>query len=92
MEQPFARCIIAIVRSSFRNPWDVGTARLLQSLGFEALATTSAGFAFSIGKAGWRRRSRNDACVTLQLSLLQPICPSARDLENGYGDEPSARC
>src|SRR5438552_12397497 len=32
------------------NPWDVGTARLLQSLGFEALATTSAGFAFSIGK------------------------------------------
>jgi 2-methylisocitrate lyase-like PEP mutase family enzyme len=32
------------------NPWDVGTARLLQSLGFKALATTSAGFAFSIGK------------------------------------------
>ena len=32
------------------NPWDVGTVRLLQSLGFKALATTSAGFAFSIGK------------------------------------------
>src|SRR5437867_3737514 len=32
------------------NPWDPGTARLLESLGFEALATTSAGFAFSIGK------------------------------------------
>ena len=32
------------------NPWDVGTARLLQLLGFEALATTSAGFAYSVGK------------------------------------------
>ena len=32
------------------NPWDVGSARLLASLGFEALATTSAGFAWSIGK------------------------------------------
>ena len=32
------------------NPWDVGTARLLELLGFEALATTSAGFAYSIGK------------------------------------------
>ena len=32
------------------NPWDVGSARLLASLGFEALATTSAGFAWSLGK------------------------------------------
>ncbi|TML85606.1 MAG: isocitrate lyase/phosphoenolpyruvate mutase family protein, partial [Actinobacteria bacterium] len=32
------------------NPWDVGSARLLQSAGFEALATTSAGFAWSVGK------------------------------------------
>ncbi len=32
------------------NPWDIGTARLLQHLGFEALATTSAGYAFSVGQ------------------------------------------
>jgi 2-methylisocitrate lyase-like PEP mutase family enzyme len=32
------------------NPWDVGTARLLEGLGFEALATTSAGYAFSVGQ------------------------------------------
>ena len=47
------------------NPWDVGSARLLESRGFEALATTSAGFAWAIGKldyqvsrGSWSRTSR----------------------------------
>jgi 2-methylisocitrate lyase-like PEP mutase family enzyme len=47
------------------NPWDAGSARLLASLGFEALATTSAGFAFSKGKrdsfAGLRVRTHKSA-------------------------------
>jgi hypothetical protein len=48
---------------------------LLQSLGFEALATTSAGFAFSI-ESRMARSIAKRCLVTLQLSLLQPICPS----------------
>ena len=69
------------------NPWDIGTARLLQSLGFEALATTSSGFAFSIGK--------HDGEVGLEAMLehaaaLAAACdlPVSADLENGYVDDP----
>jgi len=71
------------------NPWDVGTARLLQSLGFEALATTSAGFAFSIGKP--------DGAVDRDTMLAHAVdlvgstdLPVSADLENGYGDDPAA--
>ena len=70
------------------NPWDVGTARLLQSLGFEALATTSAGFAFSIGKpdgAVGRETMLGHAAALVAATDL----PVSADLENGYGDEPS---
>ena len=69
------------------NPWDVGTARLLQSLGFEALATTSAGFAFSIGKpdgAVDRETMLGHAAAVVAATDL----PVSADLENGYGDEP----
>lgn len=68
------------------NPWDVGTARLLQSLGFEALATTSAGFAYSIGKP--------DGAVDRETMLAHAAAmtaatdlPVSADLENGYGDD-----
>ncbi len=69
------------------NPWDAGSARLLQGLGFEALATTSAGFAQALG--------RLDGSVTLEeklehcrvLTAVTDI-PVSADLENGYGDEP----
>jgi len=71
------------------NPWDVGTGRLLQSLGFEALATTSAGFAFSIGKP--------DGAVDRGTMLAHAAdlvgstdLPVSADLENGYGDDPAA--
>src|SRR5438034_8943984 len=70
------------------NPWDVGTARLLQSLGFEALATTSAGFAFSIGKpdgAVDRETMLGHAAALVAATDL----PVSADLENGYGDDPS---
>src|SRR3954462_1946781 len=66
------------------NPWDAGSARMLEELGFKALATTSSGFAFTLGRA--------DGDVTLDegiehTSLLVNAAgiPVAIDLENGYG-------
>ncbi len=69
------------------NPWDAGSARILEGLGFEALATTSAGFAQTLG--------RRDGRVTLQekLAHCQALCdattvPISVDLENGFGHRP----
>jgi 2-methylisocitrate lyase-like PEP mutase family enzyme len=69
------------------NPWDVGSARLLQSLGFEALATTSSGFAFSIGKRdGFVDR---DTMLAHAAALVNATdLPVSADLENGYADQP----
>jgi 2-methylisocitrate lyase-like PEP mutase family enzyme len=69
------------------NPWDVGSARVLAALGFEALATTSSGFAFTLG--------RLDSSVTLaemsvhiaELNEATEL-PVSADLENGYGPTP----
>lgn len=71
------------------NPWDAGSARLLSSLGFEALATTSAGYAFSKGKrdsAGGLGRSElleNAAEIVAATKL-----PVSADLEDGFGAAP----
>ncbi|HLG14749.1 MAG TPA: isocitrate lyase/phosphoenolpyruvate mutase family protein [Blastocatellia bacterium] len=69
------------------NPWDVGTARLLAHLGFEALATTSAGYAFSIGQrdntVGRDRMIAHVAEIVAATDL-----PVSADLENGFGDDP----
>jgi 2-methylisocitrate lyase-like PEP mutase family enzyme len=69
------------------NPWDAGTARVLAALGFKALATTSSGFAFTLG--------RPDGSVTLdELSgHVEAIdratsLPVSVDLENGFGANP----
>lgn len=69
------------------NPWDVGSARLLASLGFEALATTSSGFAATLG--------RLDGSVTRQEALEHAAAiaaatdlPVSADLENGFADTP----
>jgi len=69
------------------NPWDVGSARALEALGFEALATTSSGFAFALG--------RLDGEVTLDelaahVSALDAATglPVSVDLEDGFGPEP----
>jgi 2-methylisocitrate lyase-like PEP mutase family enzyme len=69
------------------NPWDVGTARLLDRLGFEALATTSAGYAFSTGKRDntvprWQMME-HVAAIAAATDL-----PVSADLEHGYGDSP----
>src|SRR5260370_894022 len=72
---------------SIPNPWDVGTARLLAHLGFEALATTSMGYAFS---AGQRDNTVDRAQVLASLSAiaLATSLPVSADLENGFGHTP----
>src|SRR6266496_2087732 len=71
------------------NPWDAGSARVLAALGFEALATTSSGFAFTLG--------RLDGKVTLDEVIEHAATldratelPLSVDLENGYGPEPDS--
>jgi len=71
------------------NPWDVGSARILTSLGFEALATTSAGFAHSIGKADAVRAVGRDEVIAHAREICDAThLPVNGDLERGYGDEP----
>lgn len=69
------------------NPWDAGTARILASLGFEALATTSAGCAFSLGvKDG--AVSRGEALTHCRVIVRASDLPVSADLEKGFGDTP----
>lgn len=66
------------------NPWDAGTARLLAHLGFEALATTSAGYAFSVGRPdGAVGRDETIAHAAALVSATD--LPVSADLENGFG-------
>src|SRR5215813_14610101 len=69
------------------NPWDAGSAKLLERLGFEALATTSAGFAFSQGKPDGAV-SREEALGHVRVIVEATSLPVSADLENGFGDEP----
>jgi 2-methylisocitrate lyase-like PEP mutase family enzyme len=68
------------------NPWDAGTAHLLARMGFKALATTSAGLAFSLGRPD-NAISRDDVLAHLR-SLSTIDLPVSADLENGFGDDP----
>jgi 2-methylisocitrate lyase-like PEP mutase family enzyme len=70
------------------NPWDVGTARVLVALGFAALATTSSGFAATLGKLDGQ--VGRDAAVThaAELAAAVPV-PVSADLENGFADDPA---
>src|SRR5215475_1348885 len=69
------------------NHWDIGTARLLAYLGFEALATTSAGYTFSVGQRdNTIDRDMMMAHVTDIVSATE--LPVSADLENGFGDSP----
>jgi 2-methylisocitrate lyase-like PEP mutase family enzyme len=70
------------------NPWDVGSAMMLARLGFEALATTSAGFAHSLGKADGA--VDRDAMLAHAAALAAATdLPVSADLENGYADDPA---
>jgi 2-methylisocitrate lyase-like PEP mutase family enzyme len=73
------------------NPWDAGTARLLASLGFEALATTSLGLANSLGRVdGTNGVSRAQVIENCRAIAAATELPVNADLENGYADEPRA--
>jgi len=69
------------------NPWDVGSARILAGAGFESLATTSAGFAFSLGRRDntIARYAMLDHVATIAAATELPV---SADLENGYADTP----
>jgi 2-methylisocitrate lyase-like PEP mutase family enzyme len=69
------------------NPWDIGTARLLARSGFEALATTSAGYAFSVGRPD-NRVGRDETLAHVGALSAATDLPVSADLENGFGDEP----
>jgi 2-methylisocitrate lyase-like PEP mutase family enzyme len=69
------------------NPWDIGTARLLEHLWFEALATTSAGYAFSLGRRDYNLGRDNTLAHAASLVSATDL-PVSADLENGFGDDP----
>jgi 2-methylisocitrate lyase-like PEP mutase family enzyme len=70
------------------NPWDIGSARVLAHMGFEALATTSMGFAFSLGKRDTTidRETMLEHVASMAIATSLPV---SADLENGYGDDPA---
>ncbi len=69
------------------NPWDAGSAKLLASLGFEALATTSSGFAATLGRRDGRV-SRDEAIAHSAAIVAATALPVSADLENGFGHDP----
>jgi 2-methylisocitrate lyase-like PEP mutase family enzyme len=69
------------------NPWDGGSARILAGLGFEALATTSAGFAFSLGRRDGMV-TRDEVLAHCRTIVDATNLPVAADLENCFGDDP----
>ena len=71
------------------NPWDAGSARLLASLGFKALATTSAGFAFSLGRPEGLL-TRDEVLAHCRDIVGATALPVSADLEKGFGDAPES--
>jgi len=69
------------------NPWDAGSARVLEALGFEALATTSSGFAFTLGRLDGAATIDEVVAHAAELDRATDL-PVSVDLENGYGDSP----
>jgi 2-methylisocitrate lyase-like PEP mutase family enzyme len=73
------------------NPWDAGSAKILESLGYEAMATTSAGLAYSLAKPdGEGVVTRVEALENARAICAATNLPVSADLENGYGDTPEA--
>jgi 2-methylisocitrate lyase-like PEP mutase family enzyme len=70
------------------NPWDIGSARILEHIGFEALATTSMGYAFSLGKLD-TTIDRDAMLAHIATIANATSLPVNADLENGYGDDPN---
>ena len=73
------------------NPWDAGSAKILAGLGFEALTTTSAGLAFTLGKKdGDGSVTREETLANARAIVDAVDLPVAADLENGFGHAPDA--
>ena len=69
------------------NPWDIGSAKLLASLGFDALATTSGGFAATLGRLDGSV-TRDEALAHAESIVHATDVPVSADLENGFSDHP----
>lgn len=73
------------------NPWDAGSARLLAGFGFAALATTSAGLAFALGRRDGEGSVSRDEALRNAADIVAAVdLPVSADLENGYGDTPES--
>lgn len=70
------------------NPWDAGSARILAALGFQALTTTSAGLAFTLGRRDGSA-TRAETLANARAIVDATDLPVAADLENGFGDSPN---
>jgi 2-methylisocitrate lyase-like PEP mutase family enzyme len=70
------------------NPWDAGSARLFASLGFRALATTSSGFAATLGRLDYAV-TRDEALEHAAAIVAATDLPVSADLENGFADDPA---
>ncbi len=71
------------------NAWDPGSARMMQAMGFEAIATTSAGYAFTVGKRDWPGEvSRKETMAHCAAMVKATPLPVSADLENGFGLRP----
>jgi 2-methylisocitrate lyase-like PEP mutase family enzyme len=68
------------------NPWDAGSARLFEALGFRALATTSSGFAFTLGRVDGSA-TLDEVCEHVRALDRATSLPVSVDLENGYGPQ-----
>ena len=71
------------------NPWDAGSAKILAAMGFEALATTSAGFAFALGRKDGGVTSTEMLQHCRDMVAATPL-PVSADLEKGFGDTPES--
>jgi 2-methylisocitrate lyase-like PEP mutase family enzyme len=71
------------------NPWDGGSARVLEALGFRALATTSSGFAFTLGRLDGHV-ALDEVIAHVELVCTATTLPVSVDLENGYGVAPES--
>jgi 2-methylisocitrate lyase-like PEP mutase family enzyme len=73
------------------NPWNAGTARILTALGFEALATTSAGYAFSVGRRDSAAGLTREEVLENARAIVEAThVPVSADLEDGFGSSPEA--
>ena len=70
------------------NAYDVGSARMLAGLGAQAVATTSAGFAFTLGRRDGARVTRDQMLDHAEDMVRAVAVPVSADLENGYADDP----